>query len=134
MVFLLSAFVPKEFLAVAFDAGGVTTGPITVPFIMAFGNLLWLPCSAMEKNAEEDSFGMVALCSIGPILAVLIMGMCLSNTEISYTPFTVTTVFFSQEVGLQFFEWFSYVYKRSCLGIAACDRFFLVFFRSRLFV
>ena len=126
-------FVPKEFLAVAFDAGGVTTGPITVPFIMALG----IGVAAMQRNgkkAEEDSFGMVALCSIGPILAVLIMGMCLSNTEISYTPFTVTTVFFLPGSRAAVFEWFSYVYKRSCLGIAACDRFFLVFFRSRLFV
>ncbi len=126
LVFLLSAFVPKEFLAVAFDAGGVTTGPITVPFIMALG----IGVAAMQRNgkkAEEDSFGMVALCSIGPILAVLIMGMCLSNTEISYTPFTVTTVFFSQEVGLQFLNGFPMYIKEVALGLLPVIAFFGIF-------
>ena len=69
-VFLLSVFVPNEFVAVAFDAGGVTTGPITVPFIMAFG--IGLAALRNDGDAESDSFGMVALCSIGPILSVLL--------------------------------------------------------------
>ena len=75
---------PDEFLAVAFDSGGVTTGPITVPFIMALGIGVAATRSDGQK-AEDDSFGMVALCSIGPILAVLILGICLQCTEISYT-------------------------------------------------
>lgn len=57
-VFLLSIFVPNEFVAVAFDAGGVTTGPITVPFIMAFG--IGLAALRNDGDAESDSFGMVA--------------------------------------------------------------------------
>ena len=68
-----AAFVPDAFLAVAFDSGGVTTGPITVPFIMALG--LGLTAVRGDKTAESDSFGLVALCSIGPILSVLILGM-----------------------------------------------------------
>ena len=64
VVFALAAFVPDAFLAVAFDSGGVTTGPITVPFIMALG--LGLTAVRGDKNAESDSFGLVALCSIGP--------------------------------------------------------------------
>lgn len=126
LVFVLALFVPREFLAVAFDAGGVTTGPITVPFIMALG----IGVAATHhngKNAEEDSFGMVALCSIGPILAVLIMGMCLSNTEISYTPFTVPTVFYSQEVGLQFLEGFPVYLKEVLLGLLPVIVFFGIF-------
>lgn len=56
LVFILSIFVPNEFLAVAFDSGGVTTGPITVPFIMALGTGL-----ASFKGKDEDNFGMVAV-------------------------------------------------------------------------
>lgn len=68
----LSFFIPKDFLAVAFDSGGVTTGPITVPFIMALG--VGLSSVRTDKDASSDSFGLVALSSIGPILAVMILG------------------------------------------------------------
>ena len=73
IVFALAMFVPKGFLAIAFDSGGVTTGPMTVPFIMAFG--VGVAAIRSDKHAENDSFGLVALCSIGPILAVLILGL-----------------------------------------------------------
>lgn len=72
ILLIFSFFVPKEFLAVAFDSGGVTTGPITVPFIMAMG--LGLSSKRGDKSASSDSFGLVALSSIGPILAVMILG------------------------------------------------------------
>ena len=72
-IFLLAAFVPKEFLAVAFDSGGVTTGPMTVPFIMALG--VGVSAIRSDRHAADDSFGLVALCSVGPILAVLILGI-----------------------------------------------------------
>ena len=71
LVFVLAAFVPREFLAVAFDSGGVTTGPMTVPFIMALG--VGVSAIRGDRHAADDSFGLVALCSIGPILAVLIL-------------------------------------------------------------
>ena len=73
IIFILAIFVPKDFLAIAFDSGGVTTGPMTVPFIMAFG--IGIAAIRSDKHAADDSFGLVALCSIGPILAVLILGM-----------------------------------------------------------
>ena len=73
IVFLLTFFVPKDFLAVAFDSGGVTTGPMTVPFIMSFG--VGIAAIRSDKHAADDSFGLVSLCSVGPILAVLILGM-----------------------------------------------------------
>lgn len=65
-------FADKNFLGIAFDSGGVTTGPMTVPFILALG--LGVSNVRSDKNAEADSFGLVALCSIGPVLAVLILG------------------------------------------------------------
>lgn len=69
----LAFLVPGDFLAVAFDSGGVTTGPMTVPFIMAMG--VGISSIRNDKHAADDSFGLVALCSVGPILAVLLLGM-----------------------------------------------------------
>ena len=72
-VFLLSIFVPNAFLAVAFDSGGVTTGPITVPFIMALG--IGMASMRNDKNSGSDSFGFVSLGSVGPIIAVMLLGI-----------------------------------------------------------
>ena len=74
VVFLLalSPLIPNDFVASAFDSGGVTTGPITVPFIMALG--VGLASVRGDKSSAEDSFGLVALCSVGPILTVLLLG------------------------------------------------------------
>lgn len=83
IVFILAAFTHKNFLAVAFDSGGVTTGPITVPFIMALG--IGLASVRGDKTTEEDSFGLVALSSIGPILTVLILGMFYNPTGGNYS-------------------------------------------------
>lgn len=73
IIFAITPFVPADFLSVAFDSGGVTTGPMTVPFIMAFG--IGISAIRSDKHAASDSFGLVSMCSIGPILAVLILGM-----------------------------------------------------------
>ena len=69
----MALFVPEDFLAIAFDSGGVTTGPMTVPFIMALG--VGVASIRSDENASQDSFGLVALCSIGPILAVMVLGL-----------------------------------------------------------
>lgn len=73
LVFALTLFVPGDFLAVAFDSGGVTTGPMTVPFIMSLG--IGISAIRSDRHAADDSFGLVSLCSIGPILSVLVLGM-----------------------------------------------------------
>ena len=73
VVFVLAFFVPGDFRAIAFDSGGVTTGPMTVPFIMALG--IGISAIRNDRHAADDSFGLVSLCSVGPILAVLILGM-----------------------------------------------------------
>lgn len=69
-------------LPMAFDSGGVTTGPITVPFIMALG--VGISSVLGDRHSQENSFGLVALCSIGPILAVLLLGIFAKN-GLSYT-------------------------------------------------
>ena len=73
IVFALAFFVPAGFRAIAFDSGGVTTGPMTVPFIMALG--VGISAIRNDRHAADDSFGLVALCSVGPILAVLLLGL-----------------------------------------------------------
>lgn len=90
IVFLLalSPLIPNDFVAAAFDSGGVTTGPITVPFIMALG--VGLASVRGDKTSEEDSFGLVALCSVGPILTVLILGAFNDTSGIQAGASTIT--------------------------------------------
>ena len=76
LVFLLACFTQPGLLSIAFDSGGVTTGPMTVPFIMALG--VGVASIRSDENAREDSFGLVALCSIGPILAVMVLSFIYS--------------------------------------------------------
>ncbi len=66
-----------SFLPLSFDSGGVTTGPITVPFIMALG--VGIALSVGGRNASENSFGLIALCSVGPIAAVLLLSISASG-------------------------------------------------------
>ena len=80
LIFLLAAFSDPDFLGIAFDSGGVTTGPMTVPFILAMG--LGVSNIRSDRRAEADSFGLVALCSIGPILSVLSSASFGSSTAI----------------------------------------------------
>ena len=84
VVFGLTILVPDSFWAVAFDSGGVTTGPMTVPFIMALG--VGISAIRNDRHAANDSFGLVALCSVGPILAVLILGMLYKPDGSTYVP------------------------------------------------
>lgn len=72
-VLVLSFFVPSHFLPVAFDAGGVTTGPVTVPFILALG--IGVVSVLGGKSALADGFGVVGIASIGPIVSVMILGI-----------------------------------------------------------
>lgn len=90
LAFILSYFVPDDFLPVAFDSGGVTTGPMTVPFIMALG--VGISFVRNDKEAEDDSFGLVALCSIGPIIAVMILGIVYNTEESIYIGPTIHNI------------------------------------------
>ena len=68
-------------MPLAFDSGGVTTGPITVPFIMALG--VGISSVLGDRHSQDNSFGLVALCSIGPVLAVLVLGI-FSGNDLTY--------------------------------------------------
>ena len=86
LLFALTALIyemdKNSLVPLAYDSGGVTTGPITVPFVMAFG--VGIAATIGGKNSSENSFGFVALCSIGPMLVVM-MSFLFSKGEISYT-------------------------------------------------
>lgn len=124
-VFLLAAFVPDAFLAVAFDSGGVTTGPITVPFILALG--LGLTAVRADKNADNDSFGLVALCSIGPILSVLILGLIYDPQGGSYTPLSLPQLSHTRELWLTFGRALPDYLREVLLALAPILAFFLLF-------
>lgn len=70
IIFLLILFIDQEVIPISFDAGGVTTGPISVPLIMAFGAGLAI---VRGSKAKEDSFGMIGFASAGPIIAVMLI-------------------------------------------------------------
>lgn len=100
LLFVLTLFSPKEFLAVAFDAGGVTTGPITVPFIMALG--VGVSAIRSTQGHDGDSFGLVALCSVGPILMVLLLGIFYHPTDAAYSAVEIAPVVTTRDVARQF--------------------------------
>ncbi len=72
----------QSFLPLAFDSGGVTTGPITVPFIMALG--IGIAQAIGGRDAGQNSFGLIALCSVGPVLAVLLLSLGSGGGPIDY--------------------------------------------------
>lgn len=76
LAFMLIYLIDPRFLPICFDSGGVTTGPVTVPFLLGFG--MGMAASHKGKNSE-DSFGLTALCSIGPILSVIIIAMIMKG-------------------------------------------------------
>lgn len=73
LVFLLAAFTPKVFIPISLDSGWATTGPMLVPFILALG--LGVASVLENKSASDEGFGLIGLASIGPTLAVLILGV-----------------------------------------------------------
>ncbi len=82
IVLVLSIFTPHEFIGIAFDASGATTGALTVPFILAMA----IGVSALKKDSkasEKDSFGLVAIASAGAIISVLVMGIIYGKPQIN---------------------------------------------------
>jgi len=78
LIFLMVFFVPEEFIALAFDGSGATTGDISVPFILALG--LGVSATMSKTKTNEDTFGIIGLASVGPILAVFIYGIIMRIT------------------------------------------------------
>ncbi len=125
VVFALAAFVPKDFLAVAFDSGGVTTGPMTVPFIMAFG--VGISAIRSDKHAAEDSFGLVSLCSVGPIIAVLILGMIYHPQSTEYLSDAIPEITDTVQLGRLFAKGIPVYLREMALSLLPIVLFFGAF-------
>ena len=125
LIFLLALLADGGFLSVAFDSGGVTTGPMTVPFIMALG--VGVASIRSDEKAKEDSFGLVGLCSIGPILAVLILGFIyhtdISGSEVTAIPSYESTV----ALGRGYLEAIPHSLKEVGIALLPIAVFFLIF-------
>lgn len=109
-----------NFLALAFDSGGVTTGPITVPFIMALG--LGVAATIGGREASENSFGLIALCSVGPIIAILILGLTI-NGDI---PYSVPDYSVSENMAYTVFSTLGSVSLEVLLALGLIVAFFIV--------
>lgn len=124
-LFLLSFAAPKDFIAVAFDSGGVTTGPMTVPFIMAIG--VGLSATRNDKNGSSDSFGLISFCSIGPIVMILLLGIFYHPSDASYTDTVIPNVVTMQDVCREFVHMLPDYSKEVLLSIFPVLFVFLLF-------
>ncbi len=124
-VFALAFFVPKTFVPLAFDSGGVTTGPMSVPFIIAIGT--GIAAMRNDDSAEEDSFGLTALCSVGPILAVMILGMIYRPESFDVNETTVINVNDSKELIAEFAKMLPSYMKEVAIALLPIACFYLVF-------
>ena len=124
-VFVLAFLVPENFRAVAFDSGGVTTGPMTVPFIMALG--VGISAIRSDRHAADDSFGLVALCSIGPILAVMVLGLIYKPTNADYQPVAIPEIADSVELAQLFAHGIPDYMKEIALSLLPIVLFFGLF-------
>ena len=124
-VFVLAFFVPESFVPVAFDSGGVTTGPMSVPFIIAIGT--GIAAMRNDGGAEEDSFGLTALCSIGPILAVMILGLIYQPENFRVTETEVIRISNSRELFAEFLKQIPHYMKEVGIALLPIACFYFVF-------
>ena len=125
LIFILAALVDKDFLAVAFDSGGVTTGPMTVPFIMALG--VGVSSIRSDSHAQTDSFGLVALCSIGPILAVMLLGFIYRGSADGTAAMVLSNYQDTVELGHSYIASLPAYLKEVVIALLPIVAFFLVF-------
>ncbi|MDR1948411.1 MAG: DUF1538 domain-containing protein [Spirochaetaceae bacterium] len=125
ITFIIAGFAPANFIPVAFDSGGVTTGPITVPFILAMG--VGVASIRGDRGSQDDSFGLVALCSIGPILAVLLLGIFYNPSGAEVESHIVQEPTGSREVIRSFANDFPNSLEDVLKALAAIIVFFIIF-------
>ena len=117
-LFALSFFAPESFFGIAFDSGGATTGPMTVPFIMALG----LGVSSVRED-NDNSFGLTGVCSIGPVIAVLIYAVAHRSMVVSIQPSAYSTT----ESAEAFTHIVAHVFHESLISIAPLFALFVIF-------
>ena len=125
IIFVLAALSDPDYIAVAFDAGGVTTGPMAAPFIIALG--VGVAVIRSDRNAETDSFGLVALCSIGPILSVLILGFFYPRDSSDIAAEMVNNYADTVELGFSYYKAIPTYMKEVAMALLPILVFFLIF-------
>jgi hypothetical protein len=125
VVFGIAFLAPANVVPVAFDSGGVTTGPMTVPFILAMG--VGVASVRSDRNSQDDSFGLVALCSVGPILAVLLLGIFFKPNAADVAVSAIPEALTSRDVIERFAVEFPRYIEDVFLALAAIMVFFIIF-------
>lgn len=125
IVFAFAFFVPSSFLAISFDSGGVTTGPMTVPFIMSLG--VGVASIRADGEAENDSFGLVALCSVGPIIAVMLLGLLNDVGTLAPEVYEIPSVTNSRDIFVMFLEKIPHYASEVLIAVGPIVVFFLIF-------
>ena len=125
LLLAVSFFAPTEFVPVAFDSGGVTTGPMTVPFIMTLG--VGFCAVRTDRDSANDSFGLIALCSIGPILMVLLLSIFYHPEEATYEAAKLTPILSTHDMVREFLYSVPHYMQEVCLSILPVVGVFLLF-------
>jgi hypothetical protein len=129
VTFVVAAF-SSDYLAVAFDASAVTTGPITVPFLLALG--AGIASVSGSQESDEDNFGICAICSIGPILAVLLIGLFFDAQSTGYELEMRSSVATAGELLLLFAEGLVHSFKEVAMVVVPIVGIFGIFQITRL--
>lgn len=125
IIFILMFFVPKAFLPIAFDASGVTTGAISVPFIMAFG--LGISAVRSGEHNQDDGFGLLAMCSIGPIFAVMLMSAIMGGMGANVPASEIVSYTSAASVGHEFAVQLLENLKEVALILVPIVAFFMIY-------
>ena len=123
--FVLSFFLPADFRPLAFDSGGVTTGPMTVPFIMSIG--AGVSTMRSRRGSSGDSFGLTALASVGPIIAVLTLGIIVEASGGEYVPVEIPPVDTTRDSITAFLHGLAEHTPEVLIAISPMAVFFLLF-------
>ena len=125
LIFVGAFVIDRDMLSIAFDSGGVTTGPMTVPFIMALG--VGVASIRSDENAKADSFGLVGLCSIGPIASVLLLGAIYKTQPAQTQSEAAAAITNTVALGRDYLHAFPEYMKEVTLALLPIVVFFLVF-------
>ncbi len=123
-MFLIALFVPKEFIGVAFDSGGVTTGALSVPLIISLSR--GISELRVDKDKKEDTFGLMAFCSLGPIIIVLLLGL-IYNSNSAYEKITIMSDYSFLEVLMNYLRNIPVHLKEVGLSLSPIVILFLIY-------
>ncbi|GHV26385.1 membrane protein [Clostridia bacterium] len=125
IVIALSFFVPADFIPASFDSGGVTTGAMTVPFIMALG--VGVASVRSDGNSQVDSFGLVGVASIGPIFVMLLLGLIMRPDAGEYSQVYIPNLLDSTDLFNQFAHNSVHYFKEVSISLLPIIGVYIIF-------